>query len=132
MLAYRPPYTIVLIIGTPKVVTLILGNPHIFLAFWAFQRDQGLINTENNFPTYHCSGVSEIEHRLLGIQIVQGLGARILEIKVCDLFSCFAGPLLPVWQSKAHRAGAQSENSQHPSLRAQALFRVQVGGPSPN
>ena len=38
---YRPQNTIVLIIGTPKKVPLILGNPHIDSTRWVMELLQG-------------------------------------------------------------------------------------------
>ena len=40
---YRPQHTIVLIIGTPKTVPLMLGNPHVFTG-------KGLVRVEPQFP----------------------------------------------------------------------------------
>ena len=33
---YEPHYTIVLIIGTPKKVPLILGNPHVYIYIYIY------------------------------------------------------------------------------------------------
>ena len=48
---YRPPYTIVLIMGIPQTVPLIMGNPHILLVgIVACEKDLILMGSTPKLP----------------------------------------------------------------------------------
>ena len=59
---YRPQYTIVLIIGTPKKVPLILGNPHISRAsLWRSERTGGDLRWKHLYGVLDARDLDRLE-----------------------------------------------------------------------
>ena len=62
---YRPQYTIVLIVGTPKKVSLILGNPH-FEKLRHVNLAPGRFGTCNSTEGKGCEVLGKVFHSGLG------------------------------------------------------------------